>query len=561
MKTNRLLTGVALAAAAVAFGGTADAQLRDKKEKMTLPIANAADGINKNLPEQVGAGVGDINTIGSSRYIIARDPARAIRRGRQLFQRKFLPTQGFSGRDRAGNIHVDASIGAGVVDSCAGCHGRPRGSAGFGGDVFTRPDSRDAPHLFGLGLLEMLGDEITTKLRAIRNGLAIGASAPLNVNMGGGVVINYGTIQRTGATTFNTSGVVGVDADLRVQPFFAQGDTISIREFLVGAFNAEMGLQGFDSILQAAAVNDQVRTTPSGMVLNGALDNLEAPPVSGTNVDGDGDGFTNEIPEALIDHEEFYLLHYFKPAKVPGVDTDQVNEINAGRALFMANGANGCGGCHVPDLTIDRDRRVADVETTFNAAQGNPFNRLFATASIIGVPVTNQGTPNILTFSDNEAYAQSAALAPRSFVVRNIFADFKRHNLGPNFFERFHDNRTAPHQLFMTEALWGVGTSAPYGHDGRTHNLEEVILRHGGEAQGARDGFNNMTRANKNQVIAFLNSLILFSPDDTASNLAGINTAGSDPDGAGPIVNQGFPQAGHGAIALTVLFNNPADVE
>jgi hypothetical protein len=113
----------------------------------------------------------------------------------------------------------------------------------------------------------------------------------------------------------------------------------------------------------------------------------------------------------------------------------------------------------------------------------------------------------------------------------------------------------------MTEALWGVGTSAPYGHDGRTHNLEEVILRHGGEAQTSRNNFNAMTRGNKNQLISFLNSLILFSPDDTASNLQGINTAGSDPDGTGPIVNQGFPQAGHGAIALAPLFRNPADLE
>ena len=27
---------------------------------------------------------------------------------------------------------------AGLADSCAACHGRPRGSAGFGGDVFTQ---------------------------------------------------------------------------------------------------------------------------------------------------------------------------------------------------------------------------------------------------------------------------------------------------------------------------------------------------------------------------------------------------------------------------------------
>ena len=34
--------------------------------------------------------------------------------------------------------------------------------------MVTRPDSRDAPHLFGLGLKEMLADEITADLRAIR---------------------------------------------------------------------------------------------------------------------------------------------------------------------------------------------------------------------------------------------------------------------------------------------------------------------------------------------------------------------------------------------------------
>jgi len=558
MKATTLLTGVALGAAALALGGGAGAQMRDIKEKMTLPQANAADGIRKNLPEQVGAGRGNLNTIGSSIYIINRDPARSIRRGRQLFQRKFLDTQGFSGRDRSGNIHTDPSIGAGVVDSCAGCHGRPRGSAGFGGDVFTRPDSRDAPHLFGLGLQEQLGDEITKKLRAIRSSLAIGQTAQLTVQMGGGATINYGSITRTGATTFNTANVVGVNPDLRVRPFFAQGGTISIREFLVGAFNAEMGIQGFDQDLQNAAVNNQSVTTPSGMVLSGNIDDIEAPPVPSINEDGDGDGIANELPTALIDHEEFYLLHYFKPATAPGSDPDQIAEVNNGRALFM--GAN-CGSCHVPDLTIDRDRRIADVETTFDAAQGNPFNRLFASAQLFGAIVNDFGTPNIRTFESNPAFADSAAVPPRAFVVRNIFSDFKRHNLGPNFFERFHDNRTAPQQLFMTEALWGVGTSAPYGHDGRTHSIEEVILRHGGEAQASRDAFAAMTRANKNQVVAFLNSLILFGPDDTASNLAGVNPNPPDPDGGGPIVNQGFPQAGHGAIALTVLFNNSADLE
>ena len=54
----------------------------------------------------------------------------------------------------------------------------------------------------------------------------------------------------------------------------------------------------------------------------------------------------------------------------------------------------------------------------------------------------------------------------------------------------------------------------------------------------------------KEAVIAFLSSLIIFPPDDTTSNL--------DP---GDPAAAGFPQFRHGSIRLTVLFNNPAVVE
>jgi hypothetical protein len=146
--------------------GTAAAQLIDR----TLAPNVLNEGIAKSLGEEVGAGRGDVVTPGSSAYIIARDPFRAIRRGRQLFQRKFTRAQGQGplAGDGAGDVSSLPAIGAGLVDSCAGCHGRPRGSAGSGGNVVTRPDSRDAPHLFGAGLKEMLADEITTDLRAIR---------------------------------------------------------------------------------------------------------------------------------------------------------------------------------------------------------------------------------------------------------------------------------------------------------------------------------------------------------------------------------------------------------
>jgi hypothetical protein len=77
-----------------------------------------------------------------------------------------------------------------------------------------------------------------------------------------------------------------------------------------------------------------------------------------------------------------------------------------------------------------------------------------------------------------------------------------------------------------------------------------VILRHGGEAQAARDRFADLPSEKRAAILEFLNSLVLFPPDDTASNL--------DPGSRGA---PGFPQFGHGSIKLGVLFNDPRDPE
>jgi len=488
-------------------------------------------GIAKSLEEQIGAGQGDVLTPGSSIFLIQRDPARSIRRGRQLFQRKFSIHQGLGPRtgDGVGNIETDGSIGAGVSDSCAGCHGRPRGAAGFGGDVATRPDSRDAPHLFGLGLQEMLADEITGDLRAIRDratqtAARTGQPVALLLTSKG---IRYGSIRVSPSGLVDTSGVRGVDPDLRVRPFFAEGGTISIREFLVGAFNAEMGVEASDPVLHAAGSGARVET-PAGMVLDGALDRIEMPPAANEADDPDGDGVRDELPTSLVDHMEFYLLNYFKPAA-----HQQTPMVQAGR---MAFDAIGCASCHVADLRIEHDRRVADVETRFDPARGI-FNRLYATASL-----------RLVAIDDGSGFPSLKRPAREAFVVRNFFADLKRHDLGPAFHERNYDGSTTTH--FMTEPLWGVGSTSPYGHDGRSINLREVILRHGGEAQAQRDRFVALPEVAKWALFEFLESLVLFPPDDTASNL--------DP---GDPTTPGFPQKGHGSIRLGALFEDPTEGE
>lgn len=417
--------------------------------------------------------------------------------------------------------------------------------------MVTRPDSRDAPHLFGLGLQEMLADEITRDLRAIRDSaLAAAASrsgdsarcrdnrsrdrrghrSRSRCSSDGSVTrrldskgLSFGSITAFPDGSLDLSRVEGVDQDLRVRPFFHEGGTISIREFVIGAFKAEMGLEAPDQILCDVTDRSEVRVSPSGFVFDPDQDTFERPPVCDTGEDGDGDSVRNEIDTALIDHMEFYLLNYFKPGQ--GRQTRRTE-----RGLALMDEVN-CTGCHVQNLLLVKDRRVADVETVHDPVNGI-FNRLYANA-----------TTSFDVVPDGEVYPM---LLPKgdSFLVENIFTDFKRHDLGPAFHEREYDG--TEQTQFLTEALWGVGTTAPYGHDGRSINLEEVILRHGGEAEASRDAYARLSNDDQRKIQEFLQTLVLFPPDDTASNL--------DPGAPGLDPQQ---PANHGSINLGELFQIP----
>ena len=101
----------------------------------------------------------------------------------------------------------------------------------------------------------MLADEITRELRAKR-AAALRAAA----RSGRPVIaalsskgIGYGSITARPDGTVDASRLDGIDADLRVKPFFAEGSTFAIRDFVVGAFDAEMGLEAFDPVLLAAS--------------------------------------------------------------------------------------------------------------------------------------------------------------------------------------------------------------------------------------------------------------------------------------------------------------------
>ncbi len=66
---------------------------------------------------------------------------------------------------------------------------------------------------------------------------------------------------------------------------------------------------------------------------------------------------------------------------------------------------------------------------------------------------------------------------------------------------------------WRTPPLWGIGLTeivsghTRFLHDGRARSLEEAILWHGGEAEGARSRFEALTAEQRAALLAFLESL------------------------------------------------------
>ena len=78
--------------------------------------------------------------------------------------------------------------------------------------------------------------------------------------------IDYGWLTAGPDGSLDFTEIEGVDNDLRVKPFFAEGSAFSIRQFVVGALNNEMGLEAADPDLLAASEGARV-VTPAGIAV------------------------------------------------------------------------------------------------------------------------------------------------------------------------------------------------------------------------------------------------------------------------------------------------------
>ena len=92
------------------------------------------------------------------------------------------------------------------------------------------------------------------------------------------------------------------------------------------------------------------------------------------------------------------------------------------------------------------------------------------------------------------------------------YTDMLLHDMG----EGLADNRpegAATGSEWRTPPLWGLGLTeivsghTLFLHDGRARNLTEAILWHGGEAEAARNKFAELSKADRDALLAFVNSL------------------------------------------------------
>lgn len=160
-----------------------------------------------------------------------------------------------------------------------------------------------------------------------------------------------------------------------------------------------------------------------------------------------------EVSDSLL----YAVAFYVRTLAVPAARNQDKEEINEGRMLFAQAG---CAGCHRPMM-----------RTGVNPAFPQISNQM---------------------------------IFP--------YSDMLLHDMGPGL----ADNRPdylANGQEWRTQPLWGIGLSpvvnghSYFLHDGRARDVQEAILWHGGEAQGARDYFVQLSQAERDKLIAFVKSL------------------------------------------------------
>ncbi len=100
-----------------------------------------------------------------------------------------------------------------------------------------------------------------------------------------------------------------------------------------------------------------------------------------------------------------------------------------------------------------------------------------------------------------------------SFQEFHPYTDMLLHDMGSDLDDGYTEGGAKTYE-WRTPPLWGLGLSPNSQggqyflmHDGRATSIEQAIQLHGGEGAGSRENFNQLSQADKNALLKFLNSL------------------------------------------------------
>jgi hypothetical protein len=413
--------------------------------------------------------------------------------GRILFEHEYSFADGLGGGQARSSSQGPfrrvqrGAFGGPETNSCTSCHwrGGPGGAGGVqdnsyllgDGDWVSSSDGRNPPPLHGAGVVQVLADEMTGELHAIRaaairraRGGDTGVTVPL-VAKG----VEFGTLSVSADGAVDTSGVSGVDPDLVIRPFGWKGNFGSIREFVAESLHVHFNIQSDELIAMHRTSRNNSLVGPGKNVL-----------------DPDDDGLENELSHG----QQTALVVYIAALEMPIIEVPEpLHDMPAradgliaptamrfhepwarGRQLFDELG---CAVCHRPMMVLASPRfstRTHEDEVyEFDLASQSEEPRPAYDAALGGYPVW-------------------------------LFSDLKRHDMGPENAARHIDHGVAKAE-YMTRRLWGLAQSGPYFYDGRAPDLDTAILAHGGEAEYARDAFAALAHEDKGAVRVYLMSL------------------------------------------------------
>jgi CxxC motif-containing protein (DUF1111 family) len=160
-------------------------------------------------------------------------------------------------------------------------------------------------------------------------------------------------------------------------------------------------------------------------------------------------------------------LNYFLALAAPPQRGTVDDATNRGRTTFEKLG---CANCHVPSLTTGPEYYLLDPDSQF------PTKR----------------------------YLRITALENREV---HAYSDLLLHHMGKALADGIAEPGGVTGGQWRTAPLWGLRYRKYYLHDGRTTNLKEAILAHGGQGESAKEKFAQLPEIEKQDLLLFLKSL------------------------------------------------------